>query len=292
MYAASFLQLFNEILTRGSYQSKVEEDLINHRSDLTKLAAAVAAFKPTDMQQVVDFVRNWQQLLLDQLYDERAVLKQIPDWPAVKWEAMWEAAVMYNQLSDLQDQCLAAAGAAATAAAAPGSSSSVAAVKAAEKVYSQVAAKLEVYQRQESGFEQKMKSQGIPWNGQRLVAAVKEASVDLGTCYLIAALTALEDFQQKLQQHQQQGLPSAGAKGSGIASTLWGCPVRDAKQQQRLQQQAAKQQQQLQQRRQQQLEDAVTFIFKLHQFAGGLDEDCKEAFCRLAAEVDVSSTAA
>lgn len=118
--AAAALQLFNEILTRGDYQSKVEQDLINHRPDLIRLASAVTAFKPMDMQQVADFVNHWQQQLLDQLYDERAVLKQIPDWPAVKWEALWEAAVMYSQLTDLQEQCFAAA-----AAAAAGSSSSL-----------------------------------------------------------------------------------------------------------------------------------------------------------------------
>lgn len=313
------LQLFNQILRRGSYACKVDADLAKHRADLTKLAAAVASFKPTSMQQMVDFVCHQQQQLLDQLYDERAVLKQIPDWPAAKWEAMWEAAVVHGQMMDLQQQCLQHL--CIPASSGNTSSSSLAeAVAAAQKTYSHVRSKLEAFQRQESAFEKKMRSQGIPWNGQQLVAAVKEASVHLGTSYITAVLALLAEghakMQKQLQKQQlgaslaaeaaavaaaaataaaaggsQPGSPKAAA-AAGPAPVLWGCPVRDPKQQQRLQKLFLRQLQQHQQQRQQQLEDAVTFVFKLHQFAGGLDDSCREAFMQLVAEVEAPMSAA
>ncbi|WIA08103.1 hypothetical protein OEZ85_007565 [Tetradesmus obliquus] len=308
-------QLFNQILSRGSYQLKVEADLQQHRIALEALAASIAAFKPSSMTQLVEFVSNAQQQLLDQLYDERAVLKHIADWPAAKWEAMWEAVVVYGQMLELQQMCL-------RHQALAGSSSSKAtsladAAAAAQKTYSHVVSKLEAFQRQESAFVKRMRAQGVPWNSSKLVAAVKEASVALGTCYVSAVLGMLAEAEGKLlaQMEKEQaaaaaaaaaaavveapagstaaaaGPAAAAAAGSAVkaAAMLWGCEVRDPKQQQRLQQRSARQLAQHKQRREQQLHEAVSFVFKLHQFAGGLDEECRDVFLQLVQAVEASA---
>jgi hypothetical protein len=300
-------QLFNQILSRGSYQVKVESDLQQHRAALEALAASITAFKPSSMQQLVEFVSQHQQQLLDQLYDERAVLKQIADWPAAKWEAMWEAVVVYGQMLELQQMCMKHQ--APLLSASSSSKLSLAeAAAAAQKTYTHVVSKLEAFQRQESAFMKRMRAQSIPWNSQKLVAGVKEASVQLGTCYVSAVLGMLAEAEAKLlvQMEKEQAAAAAAAAanataqipaglttaagGSAVkaAAMLWGCEVKDPKQQQRLQQRSARQLAQHKQRREQQLDDAVSFVFKLHQFAGGLDEACRDAFLQLVQQVEAT----
>jgi hypothetical protein len=272
------------------------------------------------MEQLVQFVSQHQQQLLDQLYDERAVLKQIADWPAAKWEAMWEAVVVYGQMLELQQMCLRhespllssnSSGATPGKASSSSSSSSLAdAAAAAQKTYTHVVSKLEAFQRQESAFVKRMRAQGVPWQGQKLVAAVKEASVQLGTCYVSAVLGMLGDAEAKLLKQMEQdqlaaaaaasaaaavsapaeepAAAAAAAAGGKAAVNLWGCEVRDPKQQQRLQQRSARQLAQHKQKREQQLDEAVSFVFKLHQFAGGLDEPCRDAFLQLVEQVEAT----
>jgi len=195
-------------------------------------------------------------------------LKHIPDWPAAKWEAMWEGAVMYRQLQELQQQCKELQGPTAAAAAVrPSGSQWAAAAAAAVKLYGQVTAVLEGYQRQESGFEQRMRAQGVPWRGQELVVGVKEAAVNLGTVYVTAVLAVVQEGQQKLlqQQPQQQQcgpqgpagglagqLPGSSNLGGNLAGRkgpqLWGCPVKDPRQSEKLQKMQLRQEQQLRQR--------------------------------------------
>eukprot|EP00775_Hariotina_reticulata_P002742 gene2742-3037_t len=198
--------LFDQILSRGSYRSKVDADLAAHRSNLVKLAYSVTAFKPADMPAVVQFVNHHQRSLLDLLYDERAVLKHVPDWPAAKWEAMWEAVVVYRQMHDMQRQCreLQCATAAAAGTGSSSSSTLVAAAGAAVKLYGQVTQNLESYQRQESAFDQRMRAQGVPWKSHELVMSVKEAAVNLGTVYVTAVLRLVEEGQQRLLQQEQK----------------------------------------------------------------------------------------
>jgi hypothetical protein len=307
-------QLFNQILSRGSYQVKVESDLQQHRPALEALAASVAAFTPDNMEQMVEFVSQHQQQLLDQLYDERAVLKQIGDWPAAKWEAMWEGVVVYGQMLELQQMCLkheapllSSNSSSSSSAATPGkaASSLADAAAAAQKTCTHVVSKLEAFQRQESAFVKRMRAQGIPWQGQKLVAAVKEASVQLGTCYVSAVLGMLAEAESKLLKQMEKdqlaaaaaasaataaaATPAAAVAENGVAAAnLWGCEVRDPKQQQRLQQRSARQLAQHKQKREQQLDEAVSFVFKLHQFAGGLDEPCRDAFLQLVEQVEAT----
>lgn len=256
--------------------------------------------------------------MLDRLYDETAVLKCIADWPAAKWEALWEGAVMHKQLTSLQQQCgdcaaqqasviaaTAAAAAAAAGSSGAGSSSSsrkkgpgratrlAAAAAAAQQTFAAVSTKLDAYQRQESGLEKRLKAQGVPWNGPQLVAAVKEAAVQLGVLFVDASLGLLQASEQTLQQTQQQlsggggkdsSASSSGSGGALGATSLLGCVVQDEKQQHKLQAQLRRQARQHEQTRRQQLDDAVTFLFKLHQFSGGFDDQGMEAFCGLAEE--------
>jgi hypothetical protein len=292
---ADAAQLFSQIMSKGSYVSKVQADVAEYGPALDKLAAAVAAFQPSDMQSVIMFVRQAQVQVLDSLYDETAVLKCIADWPAAKWEALWESAVVYKHLTSLQQQCtdccsqqqqqLAAAEPTPTNASSSkgkkgrkGPSRSTllaAAVTAAQQTFSAVSLKLDAYQRQESGLEKRLRAQGVPWNGPQLVAGVKEAAVQLGVLLVDASLALLQESEQQLQ---------ASSADSAAAGSLWGCVVRDAQQQQKLLQQRQRQQRQHEQRRRQQLDEAVTFLFKLHQFSGGFDAQGVEAFCGLAEE--------
>lgn len=218
---------------------------------------------------------------------------------------------MHKQLTSLQQQCgdcaaqqapvIAAAAAAAAGSSGAGSSSRkkgpgratrlAAAAAAAHQTFAAVSTKLDAYQRQESGLEKRLKAQGVPWNGPQLVAAVKEAAVQLGVLFVDASLGLLQASEQTLQQTQQQ--LSGGGKDSSASSSssgalgptsLWGCVVRDEKQQQKLQAQLRRQARQHEQTRRQQLDDAVTFLFKLHQFSGGFDDQGVEAFCGLAEE--------
>jgi hypothetical protein len=303
-------QLFNQILSRGSYQVKVESDLQQHKAALEALAASVAAFKPDSMEQLVEFVSQHQQQLLDQLYDERAVLKQIGDWPAAKWEAMWEGVVVYGQMLELQQMCLKheaplLSSNSSSSVVTPGkaASSLAEAAAAAQKTYTHVVSKLEAFQRQESAFVKRMRAQRVPWPGQKLVAAVKEASVQLGTCYVSAVLGMLAEAEAKLLKQMEKdqlaaasaaaaadsaASPAPAAETGAAATNLWGREVRDPKQQQRLQQRSARQLAQHKQRREQQLDEAVSFVFKLHQFAGGLDEPCRDAFLQLVEQVEAT----
>jgi hypothetical protein len=264
------------------------------------------------MEQMVEFVSQHQQQLLDQLYDERAVLKQIADWPAAKWEAMWEGVVVYGQMLELQQMCLKheaplLSSNSSRSAATPGkaASSLADAAAAAQKTYLHVVSKLEAFQRQESAFVKRMRAQGVPWQGQKLVAAVKEASVQLGTCYVSAVLGMLAEAEAKLLKQMEKdqlaaaaaaasaataavATPAAAVAENGGAANLWGCEVSDPKQQQRLQQRSARQLAQHKQKREQQLDEAVSFVFKLHQFAGGLDEPCRDVFLQLVEQVEAT----
>jgi hypothetical protein len=300
---ADAAQLFSQIMNKGSYVTKVQADLAEYGPALDKLAAAVAAFQPSDMQSVIMFVRQAQVQVLDVLYDETAVLKCITDWPAAKWEALWESAVVFKHLAALQQQCsdccsqqqqlLSAAEPTTTSTTTSSSGSSgsskgrkgpkgpsrstllAAAVSAAQQTFSAVSSKLDAYQRQESGLEKRLRAQGVPWNGPQLVAAVKEAAVQLGVLLVDASLALLWESEQQLL---------ASSADSAAAGSLWGCVVHDAQQQQKLQQQHQRQQRQHEQRRKQQLDEAVNFLFKLHQFSGGFDAQGVEAFCGLADE--------
>jgi hypothetical protein len=292
-------------MSKGSYVSKVQSDLAEYGPALDKLAATVAAFQPADMDAVMCFVRQAQKQVLDLLYDETAVLKCIADWPAAKWEALWEASVMHKQLAALQQQCDTCSAQQRNIlekspdVVRPSSSSSggdrkgasrvtqlAAAAAAAQQTYTAVSSKLDAFQRQESGLEKRLRAQGVPWNGPQLVAAVKEAAVQLGVVFVDASLALLRESEQLLMQTQQQLSGSWGGGGEGVPAGggLWGCAVREQKQRQKLQQQVQRQARQHEQRRRQQLEDAVTFLFKLHQFSGGFDDQGVEAFCGLAEE--------
>jgi hypothetical protein len=314
-------------MSKGSYVSKVQSDLAEYGPALDKLAAAVAAFQPADMQAVMLFVSQAQQQVLDHLYDETAVLKCIADWPGAKWEALWEGAVTHRQLTELQEQCDACSAQQqqlllktaeslerSLSSSSSGSSGSsrkkgftpsrvtqlAAAAAAAQQTFAAVSSKLDAYQRQESSLEKRLKAQGVPYNGAQLVAGVKEAAVQLGVVFVEASLALLQASEQQLRHTRLQLLGSDGtaaaaaagsngssdtAAGAGAAvGSLWGCAVRDKKQRERLMQQMLQQRRQHEQRRRQQLDDAVTFLFKLHQFAGGFDQQGLEAFCGLAEE--------
>jgi hypothetical protein len=301
---ADAAQLFSQIMSKGSYVSKVQSDLAEYGPALDKLAATVAAFQPVDMDAVMCFVHQAQKQVLDLLYDETAVLKCITDWPAAKWEALWEASVMHKQLTALRLQCDSCSAKQRAIlentpdAVRPSSSSGgggggkgpsrvtqlAAAAAAAQQTYAAVSSKLDGFQRQESGLEKRLRAQGVPWNGPQLVAAVKEAAVQLGVVFVDASLALLRESEQLLLQTQQQLSGSSGGEGSPVGGSLWGCAVREQKQLQKLEQQLQRQTRQHEQRRRQQLEDAVTFLFKLHQFSGGFDDQGVEAFCGLAEE--------
>lgn len=306
---ADSAKLFSQIMSKGSYATQVQSDVAAYGPALDKLAAAVAAFSPPDMDAVTAFVRQAQQQVLDQLYDETAVLKCIADWPAPKWDALWEATVMHKQLVGLQLQCTSCAekqlAAASTSSTTTSTSSSnggsvrgrkkgpsratqlAAAASAAQQTFAAVSSKLEAYQRQEGALEKRLRAQGVPWNGPQLVAAVKEAAVQLGVVYVSASLALVRESEQQLQQAQQQLMGQEGGAGNTSttsSSCLWGCAVRDPQQQQKLAKQLQRQHQQHQQKRKQQLDNSVTFLFKLHQFSGGFDEQGLEAFCGLAEE--------
>jgi hypothetical protein len=270
--------MFQDIMHKGGYQSKVQADLDAHAPALAQLAATIAAFKPADMAEVCSFATRVQREQLDQLYDERAVLKRVPEWESVaaKWEALWEACVLHEQLTCLAQTCQAVA--VQQQSQPGGKAAATAAVAAAQAAYSRVVARVELFQRQESAVEKRLRAQGVPWAGQQLLCGIKEAAVQLGTAYVHAVLALLQDASQQLAQAQAQ-------LGSGSSTTMWGCAVRDPRQAQRLGRQLREQAQQAVRRRERALDEAVTFLFKLHQFAGGFDGPCTQAFLCLAAEV-------
>jgi hypothetical protein len=87
-------EIFREIMSKGGYKGKVEADLVKHGPTVEVLAAAVAAFQPRSMEDVMTFVKGGEEVL-GQLYDERAVLKEV-EWPEAKWDALREAAGLHR----------------------------------------------------------------------------------------------------------------------------------------------------------------------------------------------------
>lgn len=57
---ADAAQLFSQIMSKGSYVSKVQADVAEYGPALDRLAAAVARFQPADMAAVVSFVAQAQ----------------------------------------------------------------------------------------------------------------------------------------------------------------------------------------------------------------------------------------
>jgi hypothetical protein len=216
--------------------------------------------------------------------------------------------------SSSSDEASSSAASTSSAASASSSSSSASrarqlreAAEAALATYSRVVSKVEAYQRSEPQTEKRLKAQGVPWSGRELVAGIKEACVALGAAYTHAVLGQLREAEAQLAAAQQElaggdgsadGTSSSGGGGTasrmtasaaGAGSTLWGCRVHDPKQQARLARAYEQQARQAARKRWQLLDQAVTLLFKLHQFAGGFDGPTTQAFLQLQAQVDAQA---
>jgi hypothetical protein len=180
-----------------------------------------------------------------------------------------------RSLSQLEEQCTTTAASATATLGTPGngsgssSSSSSAggprklqqARTAVTKRFESVVAAVETYQRQQEKIEALLKRQGIPWEGGTVLTKVKQASLQLARTFAEAALQEAALMQQ---QQQQQGEAAGGAgikpgrgRGFGRAQVDVDKAVREL------------------------LGGAVVFVFRVHQFAGGLDEPTRLVFNQL-----------
>jgi hypothetical protein len=138
---------------------------------------------------------------------------------------------------------------------------------AVTKRFESVVAAVETYQRQQEKIEALLKRQGIPWEGGSVLTKVKQASLQLARTFAEAALQEAALLQAQQQQQQQQG-EGGGAGGPGFKGGrgrgVFG----------RAQVDVDKAVREL-------LGGAVVFVFKVHQFAGGLDEPTRLVFNQL-----------
>jgi hypothetical protein len=139
---------------------------------------------------------------------------------------------------------------------------------AVTKRFESVVAAVETYQRQQEKIEALLKRQGIPWEGGSVLTKVKQASLQLARTFAEAALQEAALLQAQQQQQQQQQGEGGGAGGPGFKGGrgrgVFG----------RAQVDVDKAVREL-------LGGAVVFVFKVHQFAGGLDEPTRLVFNQL-----------
>jgi hypothetical protein len=86
--------MFNQILAKGSYQTKVQHDVVTFGPAVEALGDKVKDFGAATMEEVLEFV-SAGEAVLSQLYDECAVLRRVA-WPEAKWDALKEAAFLHR----------------------------------------------------------------------------------------------------------------------------------------------------------------------------------------------------
>lgn len=276
-------ELFGQLLSRSSYAARVRSDVEEHGPALAALGAQVLGLQPTNLEEVVAFVGAAQRGVLSALDDECAVLKALPEWPAARWEALEEAAVTHSTMAGLRAECQVAAQRSGTASSSHNTTATswgriahhLATAATAARVLGSVCTRVEAYQRGEAALDKRMRAHGVPWQPGTLVTGVKVAAVQLGCTHAAATLAALRAVSDRLQElRTTTGEPRAAAEG--VPGALSGAAVLHAR----------REEQALRAARRSALDSAVEFFFRLHQFCGGLDKACHQAFVQLATEVE------
>jgi hypothetical protein len=81
----------------------------------------------------------------------------------------------------------------------------------ARKRFESVALAVDSYQRQQDKIEAGLKRQGIPWEGGKLLGRVREASLKLACDFLEASLAEVELVSHQQQQHAAAAAAAADA---------------------------------------------------------------------------------
>ncbi|NP_001266333.1 Protein CHUP1, chloroplastic [Zea mays] len=101
--ATNSREMIGEIENRSAYVLAIKSDVENQGNFVNFLASEVqnAAYKK--IADVEEFVK-WLDGELSYLVDERAVLKQFPNWPEKKADALREAAFNYRDLKNIESE--------------------------------------------------------------------------------------------------------------------------------------------------------------------------------------------
>lgn len=91
--------IFAEICKNSPYSQRIQADIVEYKLMIENLIRDLAAFKPSTMSAMIDFV-NSTDSILDQLSDEPVVLKAF-NWPK-KYNIMREAKALSEELEGIR----------------------------------------------------------------------------------------------------------------------------------------------------------------------------------------------
>jgi len=101
--AAPGMKLADELKGRSKYHRQIAADVQTFGDTLRALAKEITEFSATTREEVTA-LHDKALVTLEKLVDEREVLKQVEEWPNLKWEMIIVAVVRHHILQDFFTQ--------------------------------------------------------------------------------------------------------------------------------------------------------------------------------------------
>ena len=241
-------------MKRSSHYNAVEHERKLFGPLLEDLATQVRRAKPVDMSSLADFILKVDAVLA-KLSDEHAVLKGVPDWPEARMDAMREATAVNAELEEMRREMrewTPKSKDSKSKARSTGSTAAVATVTFREareeclriaKAMDRIQRRVETLERTADGDARRFSEHGVPWD-KGCVTAVRHGTLRLA------------------EQHMRVCVAAAAPAAAATATTAT-TEKGDAESERQVRDVLA---------------SAVRFAFRVHQFAGGFNAECKSTF--------------